>query len=416
MKRLFSVSAFTALLTLIRMIAGFVVVKVVAIYTGPSGVAMLGQVQSLVTSLNGIVTAPAGNGLVRFTAQYSPKGYAYCAPWWRTSFYFVIISLLVIIPLAISFSNALSQWLFGDSCYYWIIVSCVLALPFSALGTMVYSVTNGQQQYRRYVFLGMISVAISSTFMLVFIFFGNLKGALIAGATQNGLIGAVLLLLSIREPWFKVRLWLGKISVKQRRAVLEYFIMAVTSALVVPVALVCVRYFLVTSVGWSSAGYWQAVWKISESYLSIMTIALSVYYLPRLSSLQDKLKIRAEIIRTASFCAVVCFCVAVLIYFFRSLIIMILYSRDFLGAKDYFLVQLIGDFFKISSWVFAYPMIAKGEAKWYVATELIFSISFVIFSYVAINAFGVIGASIGYMINYFIYFCLMVYKTRLNYW
>ena len=69
MKRLLKVTAMTGLLTLLRMAMGFVIAKVVAIYTGPTGMAMLGQVQSMVGSLNGIINAPAGSGVVCFTAE-----------------------------------------------------------------------------------------------------------------------------------------------------------------------------------------------------------------------------------------------------------------------------------------------------------------------------------------------------------
>ena len=83
MKRLLKVTAMTGLLTLIKMAMGFVIAKVVAIYTGPTGMAMLGQVQSMVGSLNGIINAPAGSGVVRFTAEHKDNGFAACSPWWR---------------------------------------------------------------------------------------------------------------------------------------------------------------------------------------------------------------------------------------------------------------------------------------------------------------------------------------------
>ena len=36
--------------------------------------AMLGQVQSMVTSLNGIINAPVGSGIVRYTAENKVRG------------------------------------------------------------------------------------------------------------------------------------------------------------------------------------------------------------------------------------------------------------------------------------------------------------------------------------------------------
>ncbi|HIH6830085.1 TPA: O-antigen flippase, partial [Enterobacter hormaechei] len=43
MKKLLSVTFFTGLLTLSRMMAGFLISKVIAVYTGTTGMALLGQ-------------------------------------------------------------------------------------------------------------------------------------------------------------------------------------------------------------------------------------------------------------------------------------------------------------------------------------------------------------------------------------
>ena len=91
MRRLLKVTAMTGLLTLLKMAMGFVIAKVVAIYTGPTGMAMLGQVQSLVGSLNGIINAPVGSGVVRYTAENKQQGFESCAPWWRASLQWVLV-------------------------------------------------------------------------------------------------------------------------------------------------------------------------------------------------------------------------------------------------------------------------------------------------------------------------------------
>ncbi|ELG0225490.1 O-antigen translocase, partial [Escherichia coli] len=66
MSSFFKISFFSGCLTLFKMLMGFLIAKVIAIYTGPSGMALLGQLQSLVTGINGIVNAPVGNGIVKY--------------------------------------------------------------------------------------------------------------------------------------------------------------------------------------------------------------------------------------------------------------------------------------------------------------------------------------------------------------
>ena len=98
MKRLLSVTGFTALLTLLRMCSGFIIAKVIAIYAGPTGIAMLGEIQSVVAILNGIASAPVGSGIIRYTAENIDQGFDQCSPWWRASLKWVIGLLLIIIP------------------------------------------------------------------------------------------------------------------------------------------------------------------------------------------------------------------------------------------------------------------------------------------------------------------------------
>ena len=112
MKRLLKVTAMSSLLTIVRMAMGFLIVKVVAIYTGPSGLAILGQIQSIVASLNGIISAPISSGVVRYTAENYKNSYERCSIWWRASVQWVFIIALLIIPIVVFYSAEFSKYLF----------------------------------------------------------------------------------------------------------------------------------------------------------------------------------------------------------------------------------------------------------------------------------------------------------------
>lgn len=403
MKRLLTVTAFTAMLAVLRMAAGFVIAKVVAVYTGPTGMAMLGQVQSMVVSLNGLVSAPAGSGIVRFTAEHYEKGFIACAPWWKASLRWIFILLAVVVPLGFILSQPLADWLFGNPNLSWLVTVCVCVLPFSAAGSLVTSVINGQQQYRRYVSMGIISVLISSAIMVILIMKANLTGALLAASIQSGLIGVVMMLASLRQPWFKLQYWWGKTESVQRKAIGGYMLMALTSALTVPVSLMVVRNILVAHVGWEQTGQWQAVWKISEAYLAVITMALSTYYLPRLSKLKDVESIRTEINNTAKVVIPLLICMSSAVFLLRDNIISILFTSDFYEARSLFLVQLCGDVVKMTSWLYAFPMLSRGATKWFISTELVFSLSFVVLSILFVNLFQTIGVCVAYLVNYTVY-------------
>lgn len=403
MKQLLSIAVLSGLLTLLRMASGFVIAKVVAVYAGPSGLAMLGQVQGLVSTLNGIVAAPAGSGVVRYTAEHQAAGLDDCAPWWKAALKWLALLLAVVIPTTCIFAKPLAQWVFGNANYFWLVILTALVLPLSAANTLVASVINGQHQYRRYVGLGMASVIVATLIMLVLVMTANLNGAMIAAALFTSISGMVMLIGSLRQPWFRLKYWWGATDRDRLTGIGGYVAMAVTSALTVPVALLMVRNILINQVGWEQAGHWQAVWKISEVYLGVITMALSTYFLPKLASLAGTGEILMEIKATAKIVLPIVLLMAIMVYLLRDIAISLIFTEAFRPARDLFAIQLVGDVIKILSWLYAYPMLSRGATKWFMGTEITFSISFVVFAYFFITKYGVHGANIAYTLNYSLY-------------
>lgn len=412
MKRLLKVTAMTGLLTLLRMVMGFVIAKVVAIYTGPTGLAMLGQLQSMVASLTGIINAPVGSGIVRFTAENKAQGFEACTPWWRASLQWVLIISAITIPSGLLLAPHIAIWLFEDAELTWVVMATVCVLPLSAIGTLCNSVINGQQLYRRYVGLGMVSVLVSGGVMLAMIVLHNIQGALLAAAVQSALIGVVMLIANLRQPWFKLCYWWGTCDSKARKAIGSYTLMAITSALTVPISLIFVRNILIAQVGWDATGQWQAVWKISEVYLSVITMALGTYYLPRLASLVGVDAIISEIHKTARIIIPIVATIALGVYLLRDVAISLLFTEAFRNARELFAIQLTGDVIKIASFLYAYPMLSRGATKWFISTEILFSVLFVSLTYFFVAFMGLKGVVISYCISYIIYLFTMYVNLK----
>lgn len=412
MRKLLSVTMFTGLLTLARMGAGFLIAKIVAIYTGPTGMAMLGQLQSMITALNGVATSPVGNGIVRYTSQNIESGLDNCSQWWKAGLLWALAIFLLIFPLGVLFSKHISIYLFNDPLYYWLVIVSCAVLPLSIINTLSISIINGQKLYRTYVTVGFISVSISTVAMILLIIKWNLSGALLAGALNSAIAGVVMIILSIKQPWLKLNFFWGKVKRERFKEIFKYVLMSITSALAMPLALVLVRNIMIEHVGWTETGLWQAVWKISEAYLAVITLALSTYYLPRLSELEGLEEIRYEISKTALIIMPIVSLMALSIYFLRDVAISLLFTEQFREARNIFLIQLIGDVIKILSWLYAFPMLARGATRWFISSEVFFSITFVILSYYFIVHFGVQGASIGFAINYFMYFIFVYFNLN----
>jgi hypothetical protein len=126
-----------------------------------------------------------------------------------------------------------------------------------------------------------------------------------------------------------------------------------------PIAQIVIRKLIEEHLGWKSVGYWQGVMKISDSYLSFVTIVLANYYLPRLSSKGTKEGLKQEVFHTLYNAIPVTILMSSCVYIFRDFIIIIIFTIEFQPMRDFFLFQMIGDCLKVCAYTIVYVAIAK---------------------------------------------------------
>jgi PST family polysaccharide transporter len=189
-------------------------------------------------------------------------------------------------------------------------------------------------------------------------------------------------------------------------------LMGLTSALTVPISYMLIRDHLAMDLGLTAAGYWQASWKISEIYLMLVTTTLSVYYLPRLAEIRTAPELKAEIVKVYRFVLPVVVVGALTIFLLRDFIIHTLFTPDFMPMRELFPWQLAGDVIKIGSWILGYIMLGRAMVRFFVITEIVFSISFVLLSWLLVGIFGLVGVSMAYAINYSFHWVGMGYLVK----
>ena len=192
----------------------------------------------------------------------------------------------------------------------------------------------------------------------------------------------------------------------------RYSLMAITSALTVPVSHLIIRNYIGENLGWDSAGYWQGIWYISTMYLMIITTSLSIYYLPKLSEIQDNSELKKEIYSGYKIIMPIVIVMSVAIFLLKEYIILIAFSDKFMPMMELFAWQLIGDVIKIASWLLGFITLAKAMTKIFIYTEIGFSVLFVILSIYFINTFRLIGITYAFSLNYFLYLIMMIIIFR----
>jgi PST family polysaccharide transporter len=179
-----------------------------------------------------------------------------------------------------------------------------------------------------------------------------------------------------------------------------------------PVSQILVRNFIISELGISSAGIWQGMMRLSDAYLTFINMALVTYYLPKLSSISDRYLLRKEIFKGYKLIVPVTAVICLTVFLMRTFIIKLLFTSEFLPMEHLFKWQILGDFFKISSYVLAFLMVAKAKTKFYIISEILFAMSYVLLSIFCTKLIGLEGSALAFCINYFGYLCLMIFYFR----
>ena len=213
-------------------------------------------------------------------------------------------------------------------------------------------------------------------------------------------------------PWVDWEYFKKKLNILVGKKYFRYSLMTLVTTTIVPISQMFLRGYVISEISVVEAGWWEGMNRISNMYLMVITSSFSVYYLPRLSELTDEIELRREIFKAYSVIMPMLLIGFSLVYFLRHFIISMLFTPDFYPMENLFLWQLLGDFFKICSWLLAFLMIAKSMMKTFIFTEIIFAGTFVGMSLLLIQSNGIIGITQAYVGNYILYLITMFFIFR----
>lgn len=380
--------------------------KVLAIYVGPSGYAALGQFQNAVQMITTLASGAIQTGVTKYTAQYHEDP-AKQHVLWRTAGTISLVGSLLAATGLVIFNRPLAQWFLKDASLGSVFIWFAATLVFFVFNTLLLAMLNGKKEIHRYVIANIAGSVFALVVTVIMVMQFGLYGALVALAVYQSLAFIVTLTLTYKARWFELRYLLGPIDKTVAKNLAKFTAMALTSAVCVPLSHILIRDHLGATLGWDAAGYWEAMWRISAVYLMLVTTTLGVYYLPRLSELQDPADIKKEILQGYKIILPVTAICGLSIYLLRDLIISTLFTIEFAQMATLFGWQMIGDTLKIGSWILAYLMLGKAMVKLYIVSEIGFAASFYLLTVYFTNTLGLEGASVAHAVNYLLYWVVM---------
>ncbi len=405
------VFSFTVVSTLVKMLTGLISVKVVASVIGPAGIALLGQLNNFTVIVMTLANGGINNGIVKYIAEYK-EDRGKVIVFLSTALRITLFCSLIIGLFMILFHTYLSKAIMLSSEYGYVFIIFGLTVLMYSLNMMLISVVNGFKEFRMYVKISIANSVVGVLFTLVFVYTLGLKGALISAVTYQSVMLCVTFLMVRKLPWVDWKCFRKKLNILVGKKYFRYSLMTLVTTTVVPISQMFLRGYVISEISVVEAGWWEGMNRISNMYLMVITSSFSVYYLPRLSELTNEIELRQEIFKAYSVIVPMLLIGFSLVYFLRHFIISILFTPDFYPMENLFLWQLLGDFFKICSWLLAFLMIAKSMMKTFIFTEIIFAAIFVGMSLLLIQSNGIVGITQAYVGNYILYLITMFFIFR----
>lgn len=403
-------SFWNGIAVVVRVSGSILLNKLLAVMLGPAGYTLIGQFQNAVGLVSGLVSGTVTTGVTKYTAEYfddKPRQQTI----WQTACRLMLYSSLGAAIGIILFREPLALLLFKRPDFSDVFVWFAIALPGLALNAVLLAIINGKKEFRSFVLANIAGNLVSLCIVGILAWKMGLRGALIAFGVSQAVAVTATLGLALKADWFSLRALWGKIDTQALHNLFNFVAMAATTAVCVPLSQIIVRDHLSAKFGLAAAGYWQAVTKISDIYLMIVTLTLSAYYLPRISEIREAKELKAEISKVYRFVLPLAACGALSIYLLRDFIVSILFTPEFRPMIALFAWQLTGDVIKIGSWILAYVLIGKASTRAFVIAEILFSVMLVIITILLTSRYGLKGSVMAFALNYLAYWIAMYFLS-----
>ena len=391
-----------------KIIAGFLTTKFIAVFIGPEGMALIGNLRSFLASAQSFATVGLYRGLVKYIKRYKDDA-VNLSKTISTGYYVGFIATAFICMLSYFNAEAINNFLFSEKYdFIYVIRIMALALPFYSLNLFSYSIMNGFEKYRFLMIINIIGQVMGLLVTLLLIWQNNIDGALIAVVISPSLMFLITLVGIFGRPNFLSDIKASRIDLEWMRKFMPFTIMAIITGIIFPLVIIAIRNYIISSEGLKDAGFWEAMNRISTYYLLFVNSIMALYFLPRFAEIKSKTEFRKEVFGFYKSIVPILVIGGLLIFLTRPYIISILLTDEFQAVEELFIWQLLGDFVKVLSVVLTYQFIAKKKFWHFIITEAFLLVMLYFTSVYFVDSYGVKGANIAHLVSHCMYFLVLI--------
>lgn len=392
--------------------------KLVALWIGPVGVGLFGIFNNVLEMLNTGTNLGVRSSSVRDISQAADTG--------RTD----VISRIVTVVrrwslwlglagalLTLAAAPMLSRLTFGNDNYIWGFVALSIAVLLMAITNGEQAIMQGSQRLRRLALSslwGTLGGLVVSIPMFYLWRERSVVPSIIAYAACNAL--AAWLLRNREFPTAKVS---RRETLKVGSGFVKLGIYMTIGSFASILAGYVFNAWLNNYAGTGEVGFYQAGYTLVNKYTGLLFTALGMEYYPRLARVADsRLRMRVFVSQEVNVAMMVLAPVAVLFILLREPIVWILYTSEFSVIHSYVAWGMVGIVMRALSWCIAFVILARGDGRTYVVTEVLSAVATVVLNIICYRQWGLTGLGIAFFLSYVFYAAMVagvyVWRYRLK--
>lgn len=392
----------------LKILAGILISKFIAVYIGPHGMALIGNLRNFLSVIQSFAISGLYKGLVNSINEFKDD-LIKLTKLISTVFYFGFFSTILLSLLCYYNADTINEFLFTSNYNYtYVIETLAMVLPFYVLNMFVFSIINGFAKYKLLLIINILGQILGLLVTLILIYQENINGALMSIVITPALNVLITFVgIAFRKSYVSA-IRISKINLSVLNKLKPEMIIALVGAIAIPIVMILIRNYIISEIGIKAAGYWTAMTRVSDYYLMFFNSLMALYILPRFSEINSKIEFRKEVFGFYKTIMPVFLVILLLIFLSRSLLINLLFTEEFRPVEDLFGYQILGDIMRVLSMVIAYQFLAKKMFAHFVILSVFLFVMMYFSSIYLIDEFGVKGAVMGHFMSYLMYFGIIV--------
>lgn len=408
----YKVLGFNSISIVLKIIMGLVSTKLSSIYLGLQGINTLENFRNFTSLSDSFSQFGLQNGIVKYSAtSHSIKQDQKVI---STIFFLLLVTSFIFIFLIILNINYVKFYIFGNQSFGFLVIAYALLSPFANLQFLLLNYLQGKQGHKFVILINSIGYVLNIILSFYLIINYHLIGAMI----QLIVVPIILMIISLfiihKKVVFFNLISIHYVNFSVIKGLLVFSLMNLVSGALTPLSFIFIRYLVQSNLSADEAGVWSSIVRISVFYMTFVSSICNLYFYPKLSKTEIFSEYKAIIAEYYRKFIPIVFLGLLLCFVLQKVVILIIYTEDFLILRDYFYLQLIADFVKSLSLIFGYLLIAKKKIWQFILFEIISLGSYCLGSYIFIEYLKLDGVYYSLIGSLMIYFTVTYLAYRYN--